>query len=180
MSGGTRLALAFGAVLLAGLLLSSGIRNRSLSELLKGVTAAKPEEAQVAYAGSTAGQSGTQSGTATGLSGGQLPAAPSPAAAGSEKSIIQQTVAYVAKGMGWSAADWEYVIAHESGFSAKSVNPQSGAAGVGQALGATKTQFPKMVSGNPVTETYGMAEYIASRYGNPTAARRHEEAHNWY
>lgn len=37
-----------------------------------------------------------------------------------------------------------------------------------------------MVSSNPVEQIEGMAEYIASRYGNPTKALEHEHAFHWY
>lgn len=89
-------------------------------------------------------------------------------------------MAQIASKRGWSLADWKAVVQRESGGDPTSVNPSSGAFGLGQALGATQRQFPKMMSPNPSTQIEGMAEYIASRYGNPTAALAHENSAGWY
>lgn len=91
-----------------------------------------------------------------------------------------QVMAQIASRKHWNLADWKQVVSLESGGNPRAVNPSSGAAGLGQALGATKTEFPKMVSANPSTQIEGMGEYIASRYGNPTAALEHEHAYHWY
>lgn len=91
-----------------------------------------------------------------------------------------QVMAQIAARKHWSLPDWKSVVSLESGGNPNSVNPSSGAQGLGQALGATKTQFPKMVSRNPSQQIEGMAEYIASRYGNPTAALAHEHSDHWY
>jgi resuscitation-promoting factor RpfB len=162
-----QLTLGFAILIVAGVLLTSLLRGRSIGEVLHGITS--PTQSTSAAVGALEGSSASSG----------LPVAPSPAEAGSERSLIEQTVDHIAKGMGWSADDWKYVIEHESGFSSTAQNP-SGAYGVGQALGATKTQYPKMVAKSPVTQTYGMAEYIIKRYVNPTNARRHEEQYNWY
>ncbi len=79
----------------------------------------------------------------------------------------------------WSAQDWLGVIALESGGNPAAKNA-SGAYGIGQALGATQQQYPKMVSSSAVAQIEGMAEYIASRYGNPSAALAHEHSAHWY
>lgn len=91
-----------------------------------------------------------------------------------------QVMAQIASRKHWNLNDWKGVVSLESGGNPNSVNPSSGAQGLGQALGATKTEFPKMVSSNASTQIEGMAEYIASRYGNPTAALEHEHAYHWY
>jgi hypothetical protein len=71
MSGGTTLALAFGAVALAGLLLSSGLRNRSLGELLRGITSPNPEQLGEALGGGEA-QAATGAAAGTGATAGHL------------------------------------------------------------------------------------------------------------
>jgi TP901 family phage tail tape measure protein len=91
-----------------------------------------------------------------------------------------QVMAQIAAAKHWSLPDWRQVVQLESGGDPRSVNSSSGAFGLGQALGATKTEFPKMVSANPSQQIEGMAEYIAGRYGNPTAALAHEHEYHWY
>jgi TP901 family phage tail tape measure protein len=90
-----------------------------------------------------------------------------------------QVMAQIAKAKHWSLPDWKSVVQLESGGNPTARNP-SGAYGLGQALGATQREYPKMVSPNPSTQIEGMAEYIAGRYGNPTAALAHEHAYHWY
>jgi hypothetical protein len=65
MAGGTTLALAFGAVALAGLLLSSGLRNRSLGELLRGITSPNPEPLGEALGGGEAQAAPSSASSAT-------------------------------------------------------------------------------------------------------------------
>ena len=70
---------------------------------------------------------------------------------------------------------------HESNWNYKSVNRESGAHGIAQALPGSKmstiaTDWRK----NPVTQiTWGM-KYIKLRYGNPANALRHWQQNNWY
>lgn len=90
-----------------------------------------------------------------------------------------QVMAQIAARKHWSLPDWKGVVSLESAGNPQARN-KSGAFGLGQALGATKTEYPKMVSPNPSTQIEGMAEYIASRYGNPSAALAHEHAYHWY
>jgi hypothetical protein len=173
---GVMLGLGFLGVIVAGLLLTGGIRNRSIGEILGGITSAQPAE-------SVGGGSGGASVSEPGATGA---AASAPAAAGSvvgakgTKGEIQRLVYNMSLALKWNPADWEYVIEKESGYNPAAVNPSSGATGLGQALGATKTTYPKMVSPDPRTQLEGMAEYINKRYGNPTKARQHEERYNWY
>jgi TP901 family phage tail tape measure protein len=99
----------------------------------------------------------------------------------------RQEVSTLSKQKGWSEHDWLEIIAAESGSPGQlgTGNPQavergSGAFGLGQVLGATRTQFPKMTSSDGATQIVGMAEYIASRYGDPTRAWAFHVANNYY
>lgn len=89
-------------------------------------------------------------------------------------NVLQQ----IATAKGWSAADWEWIVQHESGGNPNAVNPSSGASGLGQMLGGNIAHYHG--KGSPADQITGMGQYIADRYGNPTAAKSFWEAHNWY
>ncbi len=130
--------------------------------------------ADVAKAANTKAGNAHPAGGAPGHGGafGAASASGLPAAA---RSKLMQ----IAHARGWDAEAWLGVIGLESGGNPAARNP-SGAYGIGQALGATQREFPKMVSSSAVEQIEGMAEYIASRYGNPTAALAHEHSFKWY
>lgn len=163
MSQGTALAFAFGAVLVGALVVTSGLRDRSLSEVVEGVTAPKAQAASTTQEASAAGPGG--GGSSSGL-------------ASSAKAWLRGQ----AKQLGWSAQDWEAVIQDESGGSTTATNPSSGAFGIGQFLGSTKSEYRRYGSESKeaIPQLNAMKHYIHDRYGTPTKALEHENKYKWY
>ncbi|HMF59744.1 MAG TPA: hypothetical protein VK595_05210, partial [Vicinamibacterales bacterium] len=83
---------------------------------------------------------------------------------------------------GWNFADWWTVDGRETGHGADLVNESSGAINRAQFLGSNIGAYgPGSVRGASMAQQIAsMAEYIADRYGNPTAARKFHDSHNWY
>jgi hypothetical protein len=80
---------------------------------------------------------------------------------------------------GWGSGEWPSLRAlwtQESGWNANAVNPTSGAYGIPQALGHG---HPYNL-GDPRAQIKWGLNYIAERYGSPSAAEAHERAFNWY
>lgn len=94
----------------------------------------------------------------------------------------QQVMAQIADSRGWSLADWQWIVAHESGGNPAARNRSSGAFGLGQFLGSTGRAYAKYgaLSSDPVEQIQAMGMYIADRYGNPTAAKSFWERNHWY
>jgi hypothetical protein len=63
---GTALTLGFGIILVGGLLITSGVRDRSLSEVLAGQTSSNEAEAATGSSGASGGEAGTSPGGAPG------------------------------------------------------------------------------------------------------------------
>lgn len=87
--------------------------------------------------------------------------------------------------MGWGANEWpalKSLWTQESGFSETARNPSSGAYGIPQSLPASKMGPAAQGSGAGAARAqigWGL-RYIRGRYGSPSAAWAHEQAHNWY
>ncbi len=162
MDGGATLAFAFAAVLTGGLLASSGARNRSLGEILKGVTS---PNGTAASAGTVSASEPSSQNTSS-----------------TSKGSLQSWIAKEAKKLGWSSSAWGSVIERESGWNPKATNPSSGAFGIGQFLGSTETAYASRgaTSTNPIRQLEAMRDYISERYGNPTHALAHEKEFGWY
>lgn len=85
---------------------------------------------------------------------------------------------------GWSGqqlSDWASLIKSESNGTITDTNPSSGAYGIAQ--GITGPGWYAAHGGSPDTVTgqlTAMANYIAQRYGNPSAAWSFHRANNWY
>jgi phage-related protein len=80
---------------------------------------------------------------------------------------------------GWPASQWGALQAlwnRESGWNANAVNSSSGAAGIPQALGHGHV----FNLGDARAQIAWGLDYIAGRYGSPSAAWAHEEAIGWY
>jgi hypothetical protein len=100
--------------------------------------------------------------------------------AGLSGSLIH-IVDQISKKKGWNASDWLKVIAKESGGSMTALNKGSGAYGIAQFIdGASEYASYGGNANTLVGQLVAMANYIAGRYGNPTAAWAHEVADNWY
>lgn len=157
-------------MLVGALVVTSGIRNRSLSEVVEGVTSAKA--AEPAAANTSAGTAAASPG------GGESGSSASSGLAGGAKSWLRKQAAQLK----WSAGDWESVISMESGGNPAATNPSSGAFGIGQFLGATKSAYAKYGSEShaAIPQLNAMEHYIHDRYGTPTRALEHERRYKWY
>jgi hypothetical protein len=94
---------------------------------------------------------------------------------------VQQVVQTIAGHLGWSVSDWDKVISRESGGSLTAQNPTSKAYGIAQFIQGPSEYY--QWGGNPSTisgQLIAMANYMASRYGNPTNAWAHEVKFGWY
>ena len=91
-----------------------------------------------------------------------------------------QVMRQIAKAKGWSLADWEGVIADESGGVVSAQNPTSTAFGLGQLENMNWPTYGGGPGSNGVEQIEAMARYIAATYGNPTKALAHEGAFKWY
>lgn len=79
-------------------------------------------------------------------------------------------------GQYWS--DWVSLWNQESGWSITAANPSSNARGIAQNINGYNTT--DYIAGNAVSQITWGINYIAGRYGNPSAAEAHERANNWY
>jgi hypothetical protein len=185
MNKGTALTLMFGTILVGALVLSAGVRNRSLSEILKGET--EPANATVASGevGASGGvnapaptSTGSTSNTPFQNQASNAGATPGSGGTAAEKALVKD----ISKTLGWNASAWEDVIEKESGWNSAATNPTSGAYGIGQFLGSTKTEYRAYGSESPEAKKQieAMAVYIQKRYGNPTAALAFHNTHNYY
>jgi hypothetical protein len=86
---------------------------------------------------------------------------------------------------GWSGqwAPFNAIEMREAGWNPRALNASSGAAGLAQALPASKYPagaWPYTGTRSAELQLQWMMSYIASRYGSPAAAWAHEQSHNWY
>ena len=171
MNSSGRLALAFGAFLLAALLLTSGLRRRSFAEVLGGVTSGRPE------------------------GGAPIALTSSPGAGSSSLGQLRGALHEIAASYGWGPAEvkaWEGVIEHESSGSTTAVNSTTGAFGIGQINpenaanpraprpGSTASQYPGYDSPNARVQLEVMARYIHNDYGTPARALASEHTRGYY
>lgn len=104
--------------------------------------------------------------------------------AGLSGSSGYQAFQSVAQRLGWAGSlftDWVNVEMREAGFSLTAQNPTSGAYGMAQFINGAG-EYAQW-GGNASTyigQAVAMANYIRSRYGNPSNAWAHEQAFNWY
>jgi hypothetical protein len=85
---------------------------------------------------------------------------------------------------GWSDAqisDWANVIKSESNGTLADTNPSSGAYGIAQFInGPSEYGTYGGTSSTVLGQLTAMANYIAQRYSNPSAAWAFHQANNWY
>lgn len=151
-------ALAFAAVAGGAIVIDYGIKS-----------------GRAAFAGSPAGTTSATAG-ATSSSG-----------ASSGNASVTSAVTTVATSKGWSTAeiaDWMKIIGKESGGNPKAYNSSSGAALIGQFLPMNYGKYGpgSNPADNPTIaqQVESMGEYIADRYGTPSAAWQHELSYGWY
>jgi hypothetical protein len=114
------------------------------------------------------------SSTASGASSPMTPAVP----AGDAQSYAQSKVL----SRGWSESEFSDLVwlwNRESGWNPSSYNASSGASGIPQCLGHSECQTDAYRSDYRVQVDWGL-NYIASRYGSPSAAAQHSKSNGWY
>lgn len=166
-----------------GLVLAwSGIKNEPIGttvrDLLKGKNPAAvpgtPPSVSVGTGSTPAAPAAGGTGTA--------PAAPVSLSGNESKAKL------MAAARGWVGGQWNALFdlwTRESGFDNTAQNPASGAYGIAQALPYTKmpkAAWPPSAGGSASAATqisWGLS-YISEVYGNPEAARAHEQSAGWY
>lgn len=189
--------IALGCIAAGGIFVYAGVRGKSLPSIITGFIqgtspAAAANANQITDQTQTASP-GSAGGTAEGTSG-----TPSSVQSTSGQDALEQAAGL----MGWSTgAQWQAlnnVEMAEAGYDATVVNQQSGALGIGQALGhgtsgtagslgneyggygLTDSEAQAANSGNAYWQSVWMVNYIASDYGTPEAAWAHEQEYDWY
>lgn len=80
---------------------------------------------------------------------------------------------------GWTGGEWDALyrlVMKESGFDAGAANPNSDARGMFQKM----INMHGPIESTPEGQTQWGLDYIARRYGTPSAALQWHLAHNWY
>lgn len=86
-----------------------------------------------------------------------------------------QVMRGIAKEEGWNLADWEKIIAHESGGRVSAKNPTSTAFGLGQLLDENYAVYGGGPGSSGVEQIIAMARYIKAHWRNPTRGWESEE-----
>ncbi len=165
-------AVAYSAV--GGLVLYSGVKGVTLTDMAKDVLAGKLPTTGTETISTASSSTATSSSSAT-----------------SSSTSNQALAQSLATSMGYSDwttgtpwSDWVDLWNQESGWSATANNPTSGAYGIPQALPATKmptaAQAPPSGTSDPTAQITWGIDYIASTYGSPVMAWAHEQANGWY
>lgn len=167
-------SLAYTAV--GGVVLWSGITGETLPATFRGLLQGQKPTADQQQISTTAAV--TPAGSSTTAGGSDL-AAPA-GITGSNESIMKQ----VAAQHGWTGSEWTAlynVEMAEAGFSLTATNPSSGAYGEAQFIGGPSeyAQYGGN-SGTALGQAVAMCNYIAQRYGTPSAAWAHEQEYHWY
>ena len=165
-------AIGIGAVFLWG-----GIKGYSPLKAFQSVlTGQNPNTGQ-----STAPLSSPQLLGATVTSGGINVTNPTSNSAASNQALAKQLAIQMGHpdwttGQMWS--DWVALWNQESSWSITAANPSSNARGIAQNINGYNNSDYKQ--GDAVSQITWGINYIAGRYGNPSAAEAHERANNWY
>jgi TP901 family phage tail tape measure protein len=90
----------------------------------------------------------------------------------------------MAAARGWTGPEWQALNAvemREAGWSLNAKNPSSGAYGIAQFINGPLEYYTYGGDPNtPAGQITGFLNYIAERYGRPSAAWQHELAFGWY
>jgi hypothetical protein len=160
-----------------GILTWSGIYNQSLTNALGSIIQGK---APTAGAQTVTNTSTAQADLNTGTSiPGVTVGIPAGVASGSNEAVLEA----VAATHGWVGSEWTAlynVEMREAGFNLTAQNA-SGAYGMAQFIGGP-SEYAEY--GGNSTSAFGqsvaMCNYIAQRYGTPSAAWAHEQTEGWY
>lgn len=109
---------------------------------------------------------------------------PLPSSGNKHGLVTTGALATIGRTHGWGPAqiaDWFRVVMAESNGTLTDTNPSSGAYGIAQFINGPSEYYT--YGGNPNTlsgQLTAMGNYIAQRYGSPSAAWAHEQANHWY
>jgi hypothetical protein len=178
--------LALGAVAAGSVFLYAALKGKtvvgSVQALIKGQAPSTSASSNpVPIASDIANAAAAASGSVT-LGGAGTPVITGGGSKAQNIALAQQ----MAAARGWTGQQWNDLFALWDRESARTwsptvTNPTSGAYGIPQSLPADK-----MASAgadwqtNPATQIKWGLDYIAGRYGTPSAAWAHELSNNWY
>lgn len=168
-------ALGAGALFLYG-----GIKGQSILKAFQNVVTGKnPTTGQ--NESNTLIDPNANAASATVTSGGINVTPPTSNSAAANQALAKQLAIQLGHadwttGQNW--ADWVALWNQESSWSITAANPSSDARGIAQNInGYNNTDYK---AGDAVSQITWGINYIAGRYGNPSAAEAHERANNWY
>lgn len=165
--------LVIGLVAITGaiLLLTSGITDASFADVIAGKAGELFRQNQ---------PGATSTPTPASTAPGAKNTTP-PGAVGKVTTAMLETIGAAHGWSGQQITDWMNVVNQESGGNPNAVNASSGASGIAQFINGFGEYAQYGGSASSVTgQLTAMANYIAQRYGNPSAAWAHEQANNWY
>jgi resuscitation-promoting factor RpfB len=180
------MAIRPGLLLLAGaggVLLWSGIKGKSVTsvfrQLIGGDAPTTATNANtIVQTSTTSPTSGGSESTAsaTGNTGASSPSAAANQALAKVLAIAMGYPQWAMDPTQWD--DWVSLWNQESGWNINAANPSSNARGIAQNInGYNNTDY---LEGNARSQITWGINYIASRYGSPSAAWTHEVQNNWY
>jgi hypothetical protein len=133
------------------------------------------------------GQTGSSAGTAGtgGSTGAASSSAPSAGGTGTVVGLVTWAdINAIGAAHGWTQAqinDWASVIKSESNGTLTDTNPSSGAYGIAQFINGSGEYAQYGGDAHTLTgQLTAMANYIAQRYHDPSAAWTFHQANNWY
>jgi len=199
MAGDSK-GVALGCVAAGGLLLYSGITNKDILSVVKGLIQGQaPKTAGTNPSGVIGSGASTGTSTSTGTTApGDTGGASASAAANQALAKLSVVVSHPSWAAGQQWQDWVSLWNQESGWNNLAQNPGSGAFGIAQALGhgesGTAGKYGNEYGGYGLSTASAIAAnngsalpqiqwgiaYIADTYGSPSAAWAHEQTNGWY
>ena len=95
----------------------------------------------------------------------------------------EATAQQMAAQRGWTGAEWaalDWIVGKESGWNPAAQNPTSTAFGLFQFLNSTWSSVGATKTSDPTAQIAAGLQYIAQRYGTPSAAWAFHQRNNWY
>jgi hypothetical protein len=183
------MAIRPGLLLLAGaggVLLWSGIQGKSVTsvfrQLIGGDNPKAAANANTIVQTSDTGLPQTPNTIAQELTGtNAVPASPNASGNSAANQAAARLLAIAMGHADWTVGqqwqDWVLLWNQESGWNQYAANPTSDARGIAQNING---YGPDYQQGNAQSQIVWGINYIAGRYGSPSAAWAHEVSNNWY
>jgi hypothetical protein len=177
--------VALGAVFAGSLFLYAALTGRTVLGSVKALISGKAP-ATVTPAASSAVPVAADIANAAAAAAGSVTLSPAgnTGAANAGAAANQATAKMLAASMGhagWTTgqqwADWVSLWNQESGWNIDAANPASAARGIAQNING---YGPTYLQGSAQSQITWGINYIAGRYGSPSAAWAHEVSSNWY